>query len=200
VSEQTTLLTCHKGVDLHAATAAGVMRERLADGRRLVALHRAEYFTFWGRDEAGLSVDALLAVGRHFNPNKHFFGHFLLREGGAAWFTTDCRGESLPAGWPGEPLRTDLGPVRPDLGDRLLGGVPADDLVAVDVCTFPLGERGPLLGGVLWRLVLRTDRDPLAVADRLVVTRGGDLGLLVNPHMQGWLIAVRKTSHVSEAN
>jgi hypothetical protein len=66
--------------------------------------------------------------------------------------------------------------------------------VAVDYATFPLNEAGPILTGVLWRLVLADDgRAPGRLAERLAVTRSGDLGLLVNPHLHGWLVAVRRS-------
>ena len=193
MATQTTLLTCHKGVDLHAATAWRVMRDRLRGGERLVALRRAEYYTYWEDDPDGRRLAELLDTGRCFNPNKHHYGHFALADAGAAWSgnEADCRGGNLPAGWPGEARGSDL-PAGGDLYARLLGGAPAAPLAAVDVCAFPLGESGPVLGGVLWRLVLETGREGAGeLADRLVVARGSREGLLVNPHMQGWLLAVR---------
>ncbi len=47
MSLQTTLLTSHKGVDLHAASALLVMKDRLEGGNRLVNLLRCEMHTFW---------------------------------------------------------------------------------------------------------------------------------------------------------
>jgi hypothetical protein len=190
VGEQTTLVTVHKGIDLHAATALRVMRNRLGGGEGLVALARAEYYTYW-EGEHGLNVDRLLTIGRFFNPNKHHYGHFVLPEGGMSWPAVVGQGVPLPAGWPGNPCGTDLIEVTPDLYDRLLGS-PREDIAAVDVCAYPLGEEGVLLAGVLWRIFLRpADEDPLALADRLAVTRSGKEGLLVNPHMQGWRLAVQ---------
>lgn len=194
MSRQTTLLTCHKGIDLHAATAARVMRERLQGGDRLVALRRGEYHTFWTPGERELDAARLLAAGRYFNPNKHYYGHFVLPASGGPWYERDatCQGIQLPRGWPGEPKDGDLDRIDDTLYERLLGGAPAADCTAIDVCAFPLGEQGPLLSGVLWRLVLRADaEDAAALADGLVATTGSRHGLLVNPHMQGWLIAVR---------
>ena len=197
MSAQITLITVHKGVDLHAATALRVMQNRLADGERLLALTRAEYYTFWDADRHDLSVAKLLTMGRFYNPNKHHYGHFFLADGGAPWFQSSSRGELLPSRWPGVPQGSDR-EVDPevavsDLYDLLLGRPRVPKCNAVDVCTYPLGEEGPLLAGVLWRLFMDSATvDPITVASRLTVTRGGREGLLVNPHMQGWRLAVCK--------
>jgi hypothetical protein len=198
MSTQTTLLTAHKGVDLHAATAVRVMRARLEGGDALVRLNRAECHTFWtgagapaggGRDAP--QVRHLLENGRYFNPNKHHYGHFDLDRDNALWTDEESRGAALPAVWPGELVDTDLASAA-GLYDHLLGGGPNPDEAAVDVCAWPLGQAGPVLSGVLWRLVLRPERrDPGRLAERLVVTRTGSIGLLVNPHMEGWRVAVR---------
>ncbi len=191
---QTTLLTSHKGVDLHAATAVRVMQRRLEGGDALAALYRCEMHTFWG-DGDGRNVTDLLEVGRFFNPNKHHYGHFETDAGGPSWLAEAAvAGASLVSAWPGRSVASDLDALDDDLAERLLGGpVPADH-VAVDIAAFPLGEPGPILTGVLWRLVLADDgRAPERLADRLAVTRSGDQGLLVNPHLHGWLVAVRKT-------
>jgi hypothetical protein len=194
MTAQHTLLTCHKGVDLHAETAARVMRTRLHGGERLVALQRGEYHTFWEGNAPDLSIAGLLESGRYFNPNKHVYGHFQLQGGGEPWYVdeTGFRGAPLAAGWPGEALATDCGSAGAALYDRLLGGSPETGQVAVDVCAFPLGERGPLLSGVIWRLVLEAgEQDVDALVAGLVVARSGREGLLVNPHMQGWLLGVQ---------
>jgi len=192
---QSTLMTGHKGVDLHAETAARVSRRHLAGGDKLAALHRAEFHTFW--HEAGAaapeSVARLLGVGRFFNPNKHHFAHFELEGAETPWFASarPARGEALPAAWPGAVRETDL-PGDGDVYHGLLGGPPADGAVAVDVCAFPLGEEGPLLSGVVWRLVFdRGVDDPAALAVSLTEARSAREGLLVNPHMQGWRTALR---------
>ncbi len=193
---QVTLMTCHKGVDLHAATAGLVMRERLGGGRRLLALARAEFRTFGdpdGRGEAA-GVAALLATGRCYNPNKHYFGHFRMAALGRPWreLGSECRGGPLSPQWPGEAVATDLGEPDEGLRDRLLGGEPPADAAVFDVCAFPLGEAGPVLEGVVWRLVIAAgEAEPRELVDRLVVARSAREGLLVNPHLQGWLVARR---------
>jgi hypothetical protein len=197
---QTTLLTSHKGVDLHAATAVRVMQRRLEGGDALAALRRCELHTFWNEGD-GRRVADLLEVGRFFNPNKHHYGHFELEHEGAPWLVTSPRQESaelcggpLPEGWPGRAVASDLDAADGLLLDRLLGGPVPPEHVAVDYATFPLGETGPILTGVLWRLVLADDgRAPARLAERLAVTRAGDQGLLVNPHLHGWLVAVRRS-------
>ncbi len=114
---QTTLLTSHKGVDLHAASALLVMQERLAGGEQLQDLLRCELHTFWGRP-GGWSVARLLATGRFFNPNKHHFGVFVGPVAGADWFSDATAGRQLAADWPGRVQDTDL--ACPGDGDREL--------------------------------------------------------------------------------
>ncbi len=189
---QVTLMTCHKGVDLHAETAARVMRHRLDGGAALEGLYRAEFHTLWqdGNESAPEAVARLLNVGRFFNPNKHHQAHFQRKTTDESWHTATARGGILPSDWPGELIATDLpaGDVGPY--DRLLGGGSTPGAEAVDVCAFPLGETGPLLSGVVWRMVFAADTpDPAALAARLAEARGARDGLLINPHMQGWLIA-----------
>ncbi|MDO9694733.1 MAG: hypothetical protein Q7W56_08365 [Candidatus Latescibacteria bacterium] len=192
---QRTLMTCHKGVDLHAATAERVMRRRLEGGEGLAGLARAEFHTFWqvGDESAPESVERLLTVGRYFNPNKHHFAHFVWRGAGTPWTGIPARGDPLPGDWPGEVVATDLPVGGGAVLDRLLGGaIPAGANSAgasvVDVCAFPLGEASAVLSGVLWRLALAPGTAaPADVAGRLVETRSAREGLLVNPHMQGWL-------------
>jgi hypothetical protein len=193
-STQIVLMTAHKGVDLHAATAVRVMRDRLEGGETLARLHRAEFHALWtGPTAAGVpDVAHLLENGRYYNPNKHHYGHFAWTGAGQPWSDADSRGAALPDGWPGEVRGTDLASPT-DLYERLLGGDVARDEVAVDVCAWPLGQEGPVRSGVLWRLVLRPEgREPGRLAERLVVTRGGRIGLLVNPHMESWRVAVRR--------
>jgi len=191
---QTTLLTCHKGVDLHAATALLVMKDRLEGGHQLQGLFRCEMHTFWGED-GGWSMARLLDVGRYFNPNKHHYGHFEMTISGPSWLDEAPTGEILDPLWPGSPEATDLEPTADDGGDlydRLLGGTAADGFTAVDVVSYPQGQEGPVLSGVLWRLVIRGDREAsLEVGKKLAVASGRKEGLLVNPHMECWQAAAR---------
>ena len=192
MSRQTTLLTSHKGVDLHAATALRVMRERLDGGDDLQALFRCEMHAFTTA-EHGLSMDGLLAAGRYFNPNKHHFGHF---EGPtvpglfSGW--EKLSDKSLPAEWPGSVQDTDLEAPGEGLYDILLGGPPPAGCCAMDFIAFSRGQDGPLVSGVLWRLVLQASTENvLESGERLAVARGRKQGLLINPHMEAWLRAVR---------
>lgn len=187
---QNTLLTSHKGVDLHAASALLVMKDRVEGGERLVNLLRCEMHTYW---DGSAEMERLLDTGRYFNPNKHHYGHFVSENGEGPWFgCRDCRGRALPAGWPGDLAGTDLeGFTRGrDLYDRLLGGAPAAGITAVDVAAFPLGQDGPVLSGVLWRLLLEGDpEEAVEIGHNLAVARSRKQGLLINPHMEAWLMA-----------
>ena len=191
---QSTLLTSHKGVDLHAATALGVMKDRLEGGHRLAGLFRCEMHTFWGEPE-GFSIDRLLDIGRFYNPNKHHFGHFEGRSGEASWLREEPVHHVLDPRWPGAAAGSDLehAPDRADaLYNLLLGGAPAEGVSAVDVVSFDRGQEGPVLSGVLWRLLIRGEAaTALETGRRLAVASHRKEGLLVNPHMECWLAAVR---------
>jgi hypothetical protein len=190
MSTQTTLLTAHKGVDLHAASALLVMKDRLEGGDRLVNLLRCELHTFWGEPQ-GVTVAKLLDTGRYFNPNKHHYGVFRTETASAPWFQgQDIRGKSLESGWPGQIVDTDLGDQDPAgmLYHRLLGGSPVDGHVAVDLVSFELGQQGPVLSGVLWRLVLAAHpAEAVDIGHRLALARSRKEGLLINPHLEAWL-------------
>jgi hypothetical protein len=192
---QSTLLTVHKGVDLHAATAVRVLRDRIEGGARLVRLARAECHTFWSSPEAAAErAAALLEIGRIFNPNKHRYGRFAL-SGSAARRPDDADGGSaLPEAWPGEPVASDLS-VAADLYDLLLGGRAdrARGELAIDVHAWPLEQNEEPSSGLVWRLVLRPEEDdPRRLAQQLIVTRSRRAGLLVNPHMESWRWIVRR--------
>jgi hypothetical protein len=196
----TTLLVRHRGVDLHAATAWRVLRERVDGASGLLALARAECYMIWSGEETSASVESLLEHERVFNPNKHVHGRCRLESGGEPWYRheSDCRGAKLPPGWPGEVHGTDLPEAGSPLLDRLLRIAPRAGTVTVDVCAFPLGEAGPVLRGILWRLQLVVESAggsaangvaPVALAERLAVARRRSEGLLVNPHLECWLLA-----------
>jgi hypothetical protein len=193
-ARQTTLLTSHKGVDLHAASALLVMQDRLEGGGRLAALFRCELHTFWG-EPAGWDAARLLDTGRYYNPNKHHFGIFEGSSDGPDWFGVTRPGQQLAPAWPGPVHHTDLASVRHDsaaLYDALLGGAVAADCAPFDIVGFAHGQTGPVLSGVLWRLVIQGDRqDAAAVGETLAVARHRKQGLLVNPHMESWLTVAR---------
>lgn len=190
MSTQTTLLTSHKGVDLHAATAVRVMRDRLEGGERLESLHRCEMHTFRGAP-AGVSLERLLDTGRYFNPNKHHFGHFEL-EAAAAWPED---GGTLVSAWPGKVCGTDLDGLADDgeaLYASLLGGPVPQGCTAVDVASWARDQEGPVTSGVLWRLVVQGDgAEAGALGEGLAVARTRKQGMLINPHMEAWLTVVR---------
>lgn len=193
MSLQTTLLTSHKGVDLHAASALRVMKERLDGGDRLVNLFRCEMHTFWNESAAG-GMEKLLNTGRYYNPNKHHYGHFINQESSGDWFAwDDCRGRAIGTQWPGHLFGTDIDGDNHDsssLYNLLLGGPPEKGLTAVDVIAFPLGQDGPVLSGVLWRLLISGSADTaIETGHNLAVARGRKQGLLINPHMEAWLMA-----------
>lgn len=192
--KQTTLLTSHKGVDLHAATARLVMKDRLEGGDRLVNLLRCELHSYWG-EPTGLSMERLLDIGRYFNPNKHHYGHFESAPVVADWLGDGPAGNDLETSWPGSPRGTDLDFPDSEMGDlyhRLLGGKPGAGITAVDVVSFPRGQEGPVLSGVLWRLLITGDSSSaLRVGANLAVASHRKEGLLVNPHMEAWLAVAR---------
>ncbi len=199
---QTTLITGHKGVDLHAETAERVMKRRLEGGEALLSLRRAEFHTFWAPDgaEAPDSVERLLGIGRFYNPNKHHFGHFVWKSEHGTWFAESggAGPSDLDTAWPGTVVASDLAGID-DVLAGLLCGPTADGAACVDVASFPLGEQGPLLSGVLWRLELAPGADdPLVVAESLAVARSAREGLLINPHMQGWKTILRTGTPVQE--
>ena len=193
-TRQTTLLTSHKGVDLHAATALLVMKDRLEGGERLDNLLRCELHTYWG-EPAGMSMVRLLDVGRYFNPNKHHYGHFQSEPMEGHWLGDGPAGTDLDVSWPGSPKGTDLELPESEMGHlyhRLLGGPPPEGTTAVDVVSFARGQEGPVLSGVLWRLLITGDAaSALAVGANLAVASHRKEGLLVNPHMEAWLAGTR---------
>lgn len=193
MNRQTTLLTSHKGVDLHAATALRVMQERLEGGEVLRGLFRCEMHTF-GNGGHGFTAERLLSAGRYYNPNKHHFGHFEeAAVPGMFSLSGPARDRALPPNWPGQIQDTDLDVPAEELYDALLGGTLPPDCCAVDLASFPLGQDDFLVSGVLWRLILKTDPSTAAdLGERLAVARGRKQGLLINPHMEAWLTAVRQ--------
>ena len=191
MSSQNTLLTSHKGVDLHAASAVGVMRDRLEGGERLASLHRCEMHT-WRQGVTGVSLSRVLDTGRYFNPNKHHYGYFVL-EDAPPW--DDPRGGDLPAAWPGALESTDVGELAADgaaLYTTLLGGPVPEGHHAVDVASWSQDQDGAVVSGVLWRLVVAGNAAEAArVGEGLAVARSRKQGLLINPHMEAWLSLVR---------
>jgi hypothetical protein len=190
-----TLLTSHKGVDLHAATARRVMRDRLHAGDRLAELRRCEFHVFGGGVPASAAaaptLETLLGTGRYYNPNKHRYGHFV---SASAFAWDQGGGGGLPSGWPGVPGHADLGEGGGVSMDDLLGGPAPAGHTAVDVAAWARGQEGGLGGvvvsGTLWRLVISgAHESALAAGLSLAVARGGREGLLVNPHMDFWLVA-----------
>ncbi len=193
MNRQSLLLTAHKGVDLHAATALRVMRDRLEGGSALRALYRCELHVFRvdAADGGGRTMDQVLDTGRYFNPNKHHYGHF---EGPVvpALFGESGHGSVLAPDWQGRTVASDLDTDPKELYDHLLGGPPAAGGCCCDLVAFARGQESSLVSGVLWRLVLEADAGQAAgLGEKLAVARGRKQGLLINPHMEDWLVAVR---------
>lgn len=190
-ARQTTLLTSHKGVDLHAASALLVMQDRLTGGEKLVNLLRCELHAFWGEPQ-GWTVERLLATGRYFNPNKHHCGVFGSGTEVANWLTRTGSGLRLTTDWLAEVLATDLAELQADaagLYGTLLGGRIPTGCAPCDIVGFAAGQTGPVLSGVLWRLVIRGDeRVARAVGEELAIARHRKQGLLINPHMDNWFV------------
>ena len=179
-------------MDLHAATAVRVMQRRLGGGDALVALHRCELHTVvGGAGRADAVGGRCWTIGRYFNPNKHHYGHFRLAGPRRPW-TAGTRRRRCDAAWPGAAGGVVAAPLaRPTCYDRLLGGAPAGRLRRRGRGGLPArrdraGGRRACCGGWCSRTMAATRR---ALADRLAVARAGDQGLLVNPHLEGWLIA-----------
>lgn len=193
MSRQSLLLTAHKGVDLHAATALRVMRERLEGGDALRGLFRCELHAF--RDDAPgeWTMRRVLDTARYYNPNKHHYGVF---EGPAVQALFGAAGggqRRLPAEWPGRPADSDLAFDGDGLYDVLLGGAPTAGLTRCDIVAFARGQDRPLVSGVVWGLVLAAGPSEAAeLGSKLAVARGRKQGLLLNPHMEDWLLAVHE--------
>ncbi|MFT5232589.1 MAG: hypothetical protein ACI9UK_002451 [Candidatus Krumholzibacteriia bacterium] len=186
--QQTTLVTSHKGVDLHAASALLVMKDRLEGGELLADLLRCEVHSFCGTPDRW-DADRLLHTGVYFNPNKHHYGIFT----GSA-LDLDQEQESASA-WLEKVAGTDLVDHESDaaaLANALLGGGVPAGCCSYDVVSYASGQDGPVQSGVLWRMVIRADEETAQnVGSSLAVARGRKQGLLINPHMESWL-AVRR--------
>jgi len=160
------------------------MRDRLEGGSQLSGLFRCQWHSFAADRVAG-EVDSLLATGRYFNPNKHHYGVFQLADRTDPWY---AGGNDLPGAWPGTPVAGDLA-VDEQLYGNLLGGPPGEDQSAVDVASLVREQPGPIVSGVLWRLALEAAPGAAAeLAVTLAVARRRKEGLLVNPHLEDWLM------------
>jgi len=180
---QTTLLTSHKGVDLHAATALLVMKERLEGGALLENLLRCEVHSF--SDEAERwDAQRLLNTGLYFNPNKHHYGIF-----SGSCLSLDQSDSAAPQ-WLATVLDTDLPDLQTDsagLRDALLGGAAPKHCSHFDVVSYASGQTEIVQSGVMWRLVIRGDENTAQeVGTSLAIARGRKEGLLINPHMESW--------------
>ena len=192
----TTLLTAHKGVDLHAATALTVMRDRLEGGEHLVGLYRCQWHAFAAEAVTG-GAGTLLETGRYYNPNKHHYGVFTF-SGDDPWQAAS--GAALPGRWPGTAVDSDL-EIGEDLYAVLLGGHPGVGFTAVDVASRVRGQQQAVCSGVLWRLVLDVPGErAVAVAGKLSVARRRKEGLLVNPHLERWLLSPARPGEKRKGN
>ena len=74
----------------------------------------------------------------------------------------------------------------------LLGGAVPEGHHAVDVASWSRDQDGPVISGVLWRLVVQGGAEEAArLGEGLAVARSRKQGLLINPHMEAWLSLVR---------
>lgn len=199
------LLVRRRGVDLVAMSALTALRGPCGLGDRLVALCRDDGYVLGlsGAFDAAAWERACVARADWFNPNKH---RYALYEGQPGALDA-ARGV---AAWPSPWLTRRLGSDRPDLAatagrDELEAwlALPAqpsttrhsllawqcDDAVAA----LPHGHWPDAATGLvrltLWTLQLRAGSpdDAARLAEEAAITRTRERGLLVHPHMQGWV-------------
>ena len=205
-----------RSVDLVAMTARHALRTTLGLGDEVVDLFRDQLVCIADVDESS-ARDWTAAVAAHqhwFNPNKHRFASFL----SAGGVFDAVRGRSE---WPSPWLSAAVDSDRPDLAAAaasspvkdLLGawiappsasGAFAVAFMAYDledgVSRLPAGHwparDHEILEAQLWTIVLRADDADRARtrAEEILVTRTRTRGLLVHPHMEGWMAVGRPRS------
>lgn len=198
-----------RSVDLVAMTAGRALRTTLGLGDEVVDLLRDQLVCIAGVEDstAGDWTAAVHAHQHWFNPNKHRFASYLSSDGALA---AVAGSGAWPSPWLRELVDTD----RPDLmaardagalGDLLAGwmappvvsGAFAVSFIAYDledgVSRLPAGHwpgtEQQILQGVLWTLILRAPDAEAAKAraEEILVTRTRTDGMLVHPHMEGWM-------------
>jgi phosphoribosylformylglycinamidine (FGAM) synthase PurS component len=188
--------------DVTASTARNTLQRRLGYADVLRDLQREDY---WDLTVEAESEDAARALGVELaertnvfvNPNKHTYrlnvrcpqeskerevGGVRNADGGHDLTTSPPHHLTVPPLSPGEPV-----PVRVLTG--FLGDASAS--LTQDALQGRLGYGQVIQGverGTLWTLTLNADSPDQARqwAEEMVVTRGGQEGLLVNPHSQWW--------------
>lgn len=202
-----------RSVDLVAMTARRALQTTLGLADEVVDLYRDQLVCIAGVEESA-AADWTAAIGAHqhwFNPNKHRFASYLSADGALA----AVRGQGT---WPSPWLRALVDTDRPDLAASRDAGDPQDLLsgwiappaesgafavgfIAYDledgVSRLPAGHwpapTHEKLEALLWTIVLRAeDADRArARAEEILVTRTRTHGMLVHPHMEGWMAVGR---------
>lgn len=169
------LFVRHKTVDLVAATARGTIARDMGYGERLLGLDREDYWRIEvaaeGEGAVRLAEELAHRTKLFVNPNKH---------------TCRIRVDGSPVGGSAEPAGAEGGHVvcalvhfRDDEKAEL----------AADTLRRTLGYGDTIRSvtrGTWWRLEIAAAAPDEArrIAEEIVVTRGVDEGLLMNPHSQ----------------
>jgi hypothetical protein len=202
-----------RSVDLVAMTARRALQETLGLGDEVVDLYRDQLVCIAevGEPAAGHWTEAVAGRQHWFNPNKHRFASYLSSPGAL----DAARGSG---DWPSPWLQALVESDRPDIvaaqeagtQQDLLSGwiapVAASGAFAVAFIAYDLEDgvsRLPAghwpapghekLEAQLWTIVLKADDAARALsrAEEILVTRTRTRGLLVHPHMEGWMAVGR---------
>jgi len=167
--------------DVTAITARNTLQRRLGYGEILRDLEREDYWaiTVEVPDAAAaeqLGTELAERTNVFVNPNKHTYRLTV--------------GQARPEGAP--PREAEPGQAGPETV-RVLTGFLGDATARLtqDALQTRLGYGDTIVNverGTLWNLTLRADNPEQArqIAEEITVTRGGQQGLLINPHSQWW--------------
>jgi hypothetical protein len=207
------LLVRHRTVDLVAMTAAHALRSELGLGAELVALTRDDVYVIEGEALGAPEAWSRPCTERAhwFNPNKHRHALFEAAPGAVEAVRN---GTGFPRPWLGRVVSTDRsdlpsatdGGRGPDVNRRGLSrwlalpprpGVHAVAIASWDldqaVTSLPPGPwphpRAQLVRLQLWGLAVagKDAETATARASEVAVTRRREQGLLIHPHVEGWI-------------